>query len=164
MMSNCARNSAACTAITDNSDETVRESDLMDKHNLTIDTVARMFKTSKLTLRLYEYRGLIARERSGQKWVYSWFECERIALLVKVRKAGLGIRGVGKVIKAMDEQAPALVADAGRQQCLGLIHSLEERQRVIGNVLGELYRIDWELSQRLGVKSTSAGSRLSGRH
>jgi DNA-binding transcriptional MerR regulator len=151
-------------AVVDDSGETVRESGSMDKHNLTIDTVARMFKTSKLTLRLYEYFGIIARERSGQKRVYSWFECERIALLVKARKAGLEIGAVAKVVKAMDEKAPAPVADAGRQQCLSLIHVLEERQRVIGNVLDELYRIDWELSQRLGVQSTSAGGRLSGRH
>jgi hypothetical protein len=31
---------------------------------------------------------------------------------------------------------------------------LEEQQQAIGNVLGELYRIDWEVSARLGVKDS----------
>ena len=44
---------------------------------------------SPLALRLFELRGLIRRRRAGHDWVYSWSDCERIALLVKARKAGL---------------------------------------------------------------------------
>jgi hypothetical protein len=44
-----------------------------------------------------------------------------------------------------------VVAERGRLDCLALLHALESRQQTIGNVLGELNRIDWELSERLGL-------------
>ena len=56
------------------------------------------------------------------------------------------------MLNAMDPQILNPIAEAGRQKCLSLIHALESRQQAIGNILGELYRIDWELSERLGVK------------
>ena len=125
-----------------------------DEIALSIRDVAQMFKVSPLTLRLYELRGLIRRERAGRKWVYSWSDCERIALIVKARQAGLRFRDLKLVIIAMGKQSRLAAAEAGRLQSIALIHQLESRQQAVGNVLAELYRIDWELSDRLGVKDS----------
>jgi DNA-binding transcriptional MerR regulator len=118
---------------------------------LTIAAVAAMFKISTLTLRLLELRGLIRRREAGGDRVYSWADCERVALLVKARKAGFATRELAPVLKAMDASVPNAVADDGRLQCLFLIHALERRQQAISNLLGELYRIDWQLAERLNV-------------
>lgn len=125
-----------------------------ENHILSIGVVARMFKISSLALRVYELRGLIRRRRTGNAWVFSWSDCERIALLVKARKAGVAVHDLAAVLRAMDEQAPNPVADDGRLQCLSLIHALESRKKNIGDVLEELYRVDWELSERLGVEGS----------
>ena len=111
-----------------------------------------MFKISPLALRLFELRGLIRRHRAGNMRLFSWFDCERIALLVKARKAGLAVREFAAVLRAMDEQASDKVAEAGRLQCLSVIHTLEIHKQSVSNLLEELYRIDWELSERLGVE------------
>jgi DNA-binding transcriptional MerR regulator len=120
-------------------------------HILSIEEVARMFGISPRLLRLYELRGLIRRKRAGRVRVYSWVDCERIALLIKARNAGLTLGAFAPVIKAMDDEAPRQTAQVGRRKCLALIHALEDQQKRIGDVLGELYRVDWELSERLGA-------------
>ena len=116
---------------------------------LSIANVARMFGVSILTLWIYELRGLIRRERDGRQRVYSWRDCERIALILKARKAGIGVAKFGAVIKATDEHAADTVAQHGRLQCQALIHALEAQQRTAANALAELNRIDLELSARL---------------
>jgi DNA-binding transcriptional MerR regulator len=162
-MSNCTQNTTR-EAVDDSYGESVGEPDSMKKHALTIGVVAQMFKVSKFALRLYELRGLIERERYGQERVYSWFECERIALLVKARNVGLATGDVSRVIEAMDERASTTATDAGRQQCLTLIRSLEDQRRAIGDVLGEFYRIDWELSERHRGKDTKSSGALTEKH
>jgi DNA-binding transcriptional MerR regulator len=121
---------------------------------MSIDVVARMFKVPTITLRYCELRGLIARERVGDICVYSWSQCERIALIVKARRAGMRIRDLRPVVMAMDEAVTRSVSESGRRHCISLIHVLEDQQQALGNVLGELYRIDWELSARLGVDNS----------
>jgi DNA-binding transcriptional MerR regulator len=143
LMSRCAQNAA-------------EPADMEKGHHLTIKTVARMFDVSTLALRVYEFRGLIRRKRAGRERVYSWSDCERIALIVKARKAGLAMGPLAWVIRAMDDKAPYRVTDAGRRACLALIHGLENRQARIGDVLGELHRIDWELSERRGGRDSPA--------
>ena len=131
-------------------------------HVLSIDVVARMFKISTLTLRFYEWRGLIRRKRAGRDRVFSWADCERIALLVKARKAGIAVGNFVRVIKAMDNETPKQAADTGRAQCIALIHALESHKQSIGNVLSELYRIDWELAERLGVSEARRNGATAG--
>lgn len=129
---------------------------------LTLGVVARMFKVSTLTLRFYELLGLVRRQWIGRDLVYSWIDCERIALIVKARRAGLGLRAIKPVTVAMDSDAsahavdartPLADLDAGLGTCQRLIHDLEVRQHAIANALGELYRIEWEFLDRLGVKT-----------
>ncbi len=108
-----------------------------------------MFKVSTPALRVVELSGLIRRQRVGKVKVYRWSDCERIALLVKGRGAGIPLRKLVPVIKAMDESLPQSARDAGRHKSVLLINDLERHRRAICDVLDELYRIDWELSQRL---------------
>jgi DNA-binding transcriptional MerR regulator len=154
-MSNGTRNTAGCRAVVDGcGDAAADQSHWSERHGLSIQVVAKMFKLSPFRLRLFELRGLIRRERRGNERVYSWSDCERIAVLVKARQAGLAFGDLAPILKAMDPQVSKPIAEAGRQKCLSLIHALERRQQTIGSVLGELYRIDWELSDRLGVKDS----------
>jgi hypothetical protein len=37
---------------------------------------------------------------------------------------------------------------------LSLIHTLEGRKKAVAEVLAELYRVDWELSDRLGIEGS----------
>jgi DNA-binding transcriptional MerR regulator len=158
-MSNGTSNSAASKAAAAGCSATVQESNSAGNHHtLTVGVVARMFNTSKLQLRLYEFRGLIRRKRDGRERVYSWYDCERIALIVKARRAGLAIGDLVPIIKAMEEYPQTAIADAARVKCLSLIHALEDHQRAARNVLGELYRIDWELSGRRGLKTPDGSS------
>jgi DNA-binding transcriptional MerR regulator len=140
-MSRCAQNAA-------------EPADREKGHLLSIDEVARMFNVFTLTLRLYEFLGLIRRKPAGRERVYSWSDCERIALLVKTRKAGIAIAPLVPVIRAMDDGAPNPITDRARQKCLALIHKLERRRDRIDDVLGELHRIDWELSERIGAMNS----------
>jgi DNA-binding transcriptional MerR regulator len=142
--------------------DTAEPADMEKGHLLSIGVVARMFDVSTLTLRFYEFRGLIRRQRVGRERVYSWSDCERIALIVKTRKAGLAIGPLVPVIKAMDEEVSERIAGDGRQQCLTLIHRLENRQARIGDLLGELHRIDWELSERRSAADRYGGGAAAG--
>ncbi len=47
-------------------------------------------------------------------------------------------------------EAPRAVTEIERRECLALIYALEERHRVVGNVLAELYHIDRKRGESLG--------------
>ena len=57
---------------------------------LSLENVAEMFGVSQFRLRYYEFRGLIRRRQvhDGVR-VYGWADCERLAFILKCRKAGL---------------------------------------------------------------------------
>jgi len=115
---------------------------------LTIRTVSRMFHVSPLRLRFYEWRGLIRRARRGRTYAYSWIDCERVALITKARKVGLGLRHIEPVIRAMDTSAPRGDTESGRERCAALIQLLDTQQRIYGDALSELRRIERELVSR----------------
>ena len=103
-MSNGNGNTADCEPATAAHDSARPET--AKNHILSLAVVAQMFKIPPLALRLFELRGLIRRHAAGNTWVYSWSDCERIALLVKARKAGLAVRDLAAVLKAMDGRRP----------------------------------------------------------
>jgi DNA-binding transcriptional MerR regulator len=157
-MSNCARNAAMGAA---NENDCLPAGVAIKKtegYELSVDVVAHMFKISVLRLRFYEWRGLIKRESVDGRWIYSWSDCERIALIVKARQAGIKLRRIASIVVAMEERGKRNVVEDGRHQCIELIHTLEGHQQALGTVLHELYRISWELSRRIDDKvSGSAG-------
>ena len=62
---------------------------------MSIENVAKMFGVSKLSLRYYEFRGLIRRLHSLDGVpVFSWADCERLAFIIKCRKAGVKLSDI----------------------------------------------------------------------
>jgi DNA-binding transcriptional MerR regulator len=121
-------------------------------HLLTINAVAKMFRVSTWTLRFYELRGLIHRHSMGGEAVFSWRDCECIALIIKAKKAGLTVRRIAPVIEAMGANASQESLKAGHQRCRDLIAGIIEYSDAVADVLAELERIDWEFSTRLAEK------------
>jgi DNA-binding transcriptional MerR regulator len=120
-------------------------------HALTIGAVAQMFKVSVLTLRLYEWRGLVRRHKDRGERVYSWSDCERIALIVKTKKAKVALRQIAPLLKAMDRNASRAAIKAGQAHCLALITNIKKYDDAVADLLAELDRISWELSTRLAA-------------
>ena len=106
---------------------------------LSIGNVATMFGVSQFALLYYEWRGLIARRSSldGQK-VYGWGDCERLAFIIKARRAGLPLRGIIAVIEAVDEEISATVFRLGQETCMELVGRLEGRRKALDEALAEL--------------------------
>src|SRR5258707_5796455 len=76
---------------------------------LSIENVAKMFGVSKLSLRYYEFRGLIRRIHSLDGMpVFSWADCERLAFIIKCRKAGVKLGDIVTIIDATDDDASPL--------------------------------------------------------
>ena len=106
---------------------------------LTIENVARMFSVSRLTLRYYEFRGLIKRRhRIGQVQVYGWADCDRIAFIIKCRRVGLPLSAVAPIVAAVDNEGNVAVHKIGQEACAKLIKRLEQRRKVLDDGLAEL--------------------------
>jgi DNA-binding transcriptional MerR regulator len=117
---------------------------------LSLENVARMFGVSKLSLRYYELRGLIRRMHSlGGVPVFSWADCERLAFIIKCRKAGVKLSDVVTIIDATDDDASPLAFKTGQENCMALVERLEQRRRVIDEALAELSHVYALLTTKL---------------
>ena len=126
------------------------------EQTLSIESVARMFGVSRLTLRYYEWRGLIRRRHSvdGVR-VYGWADCERLAFIIKCRKAGLPLHDVIKIVESTDDDAVAAMARRGQELCMVHVDRLEQRRRVIDDALAELSHLYALLTSKLVGDNTS---------
>jgi DNA-binding transcriptional MerR regulator len=117
---------------------------------LSIENVARMFRVSQFMLRYYEFRGLISRRHSldGVR-VYGWGDCERIAFIIKCRKAGLVLGDIVMIIQAAEDDISPLQFKVGRETCKAMITRLEQQRRIISEALAELGHADSLLNTRL---------------
>jgi DNA-binding transcriptional MerR regulator len=117
---------------------------------LSIENVARMFGVSQLTLRYYEFRGLIRRRhRQDGVRVYGWADCERLAFIIKCRKADLLLADIIRIIEATDDDVSPLEFKSGQETCMALVDRLEQRRRVLGDALSELSHMYALLTTRL---------------
>ena len=117
---------------------------------LSLENVARMFGVSKLSLRYYELRGLIRRMHSlGGVPVFSWADCERLAFIIKCRKAGVKLSDIVTIIDATDDDASPLAFKTGQENCMALVERLERRRRVIDEALAELSHVYALLTTKL---------------
>jgi DNA-binding transcriptional MerR regulator len=117
---------------------------------LSLENVARMFGVSKLSLHYYEFRGLIRRTHSlNGVPVFGWADCERLAFIIKCRKAGVKLSDVMTIIDATDDDASPLSFKTGQENCMALVERLEQRRRVIDEALAELSHIYALLTTRL---------------
>ena len=122
---------------------------------LSIDNVAKMFNVSRFALRSYELRGLIKRRhRVGRTRVYGWADCDRIAFIIKGRRAGLTLAEMGNILAAADEDALHADIRAGRTKCLELIDRLDRQRQMLREALGELRHLYTLLSNKLPSNGT----------
>jgi DNA-binding transcriptional MerR regulator len=124
---------------------------------LSIENVAKMFGVSQLTLRYYEFRGLIHRRhhQNGVR-VYGWADCERLAFVIKCRKADLLLSDIIRIIEAADEDVSPLEFKTGQEACMAMVERLEQRRRVLGDALSELSHMHALLTGRLLGEGKSA--------
>jgi DNA-binding transcriptional MerR regulator len=117
---------------------------------LSIGNVAKMFNVSRFTLLSYERMDLIKRRhRVGNRLVYGWVDCDRLAFIIKARRVGFTVRQVAPIIKAAEgATAPQSVKDA-RTKCLDLIDQLDRRRRALRDALAELQHLYKLLSKKL---------------
>jgi DNA-binding transcriptional MerR regulator len=117
---------------------------------LSIQNVAKMFGVSQIALRYYEMRGLIGRRHSldGVR-VYGWADCERLAFIIKCRKADLLLADIIRIIEATDDDVSPLEFKSGQETCMALVDRLEQRRRVLGDALSELSHMYALLTTRL---------------
>jgi DNA-binding transcriptional MerR regulator len=109
-----------------------------------------MFGVSKLSLRYYEFRGLIRRMHSQDGVpVFGWADCERLAFIIKCRKAGVKLSDVVTIIDATDDDASPLAFKTGQENCMALVERLEQRRRVIDEALAELSHVYALLTTKL---------------
>ena len=123
---------------------------------LSLRNVSEMFVVSQLTLRYYELRGLIRRGhvQDGVP-VYGWADCERIAFIIKCRKAGLSLTDIIAVLDATEEDVSPENFKAGQEVCMALVERLERRRKVIDHALAELSHLYALLTAKLMVNPKS---------
>jgi DNA-binding transcriptional MerR regulator len=127
-----------------------RRADPPAERVLSIQNVARMFGVSQLAVRYYEMRGLIKRRHSldGVR-VYGWADCERLAFIIKCRKAGLALSDIIMIIQATEDNVSPLQFKHGQDICLVMIDRLEAQARLIGEALAELNHVHALLTTKL---------------
>jgi DNA-binding transcriptional MerR regulator len=109
---------------------------------LSIENVAKRFKLRKLTLRYYEFRGLIVRRHHvGRTRVYDWTDCGRIAFIIKCRKAGITLGEIAPVILSARGDGSARSVKLQLEQCIALIDRLERRRQTLDSALAELRHV-----------------------
>lgn len=117
---------------------------------LSLRNVSEMFVVSQLKLRYYELRGLI---RRGQVQdgvpVYGWADCERIAIILKCRKAGLTLTDIIAILEATDDDVSPANFKAGQEVCMALVERLEQERKVIDDALAELSHVYALLTAKL---------------
>jgi DNA-binding transcriptional MerR regulator len=147
-MSNCKHEPAAEVVWLD--DTGSGRTDPPSERVLSLENVAKMFGVSKLSLRYYEFRGLIRRMHSLDGVpVFGWADCERLAFIIKCRKAGVKLSDIIAIIDATDDDASPLSFKTGQENCMALVERLEQRRRVIDEALAELSHVYALLSTRL---------------
>lgn len=120
---------------------------------LSIENVAETFGISRWLLRYCEFRGLIRRRNgAGQVPTYSWADCDRIALVIKCRRAGLRLSEIVPLIRAVDHDS-ARVHEAGHELCAALIQTLERRRKAVDEALAEVERAHALLGAKLAGDS-----------
>jgi DNA-binding transcriptional MerR regulator len=147
-MPNCKSEPAAETVWLD--DTGSGRADPPSERVLSIKNVARMFGVSKLSLHYYEFRGLIRRMHSLDGVpVFGWADCERLAFIIKCRKAGVKLGDLITIIDATDDDASPLAFKTGQENCMALVERLERRRRVIDEALAELSHVYALLTTKL---------------
>jgi len=149
-MPDCENDSCAATDVVWLDDTASGRADPPTERVLSLKNVAKMFGVSQLALRWYEMRGLIRRRHSldGVR-VYGWADCERIAFIIKCRKAGLTLSDIIAIVQATEDDVSPHQFKIGQETCMALVDRLEGRRRVINEALAELSHVYALLTTKL---------------
>src|SRR5262249_56550850 len=105
---------------------------------LSIGNVSKMFNVSRFTLLSYERLGLLKRRhRAGNRLVYGWIDCDRLAFIIKARRVGFTVRQVAPIIKAAEAGVLLQSVKEARTKCLDLIDQLDTRRHALRDALAE---------------------------
>ena len=117
---------------------------------LSIGNVASMFDVSPLRLLAYEWLGLIRRRHMlGRMRVYSWADCERIAFIVKCRRAAVPLWDIISLVKSTDaDDVASGTRRAALENCEALLGQLEAHRKVVDEALAELRHARMQLTTR----------------
>jgi DNA-binding transcriptional MerR regulator len=127
---------------------------------LSIGNVSRMFKVSRVALRACEWLGLIRRRnRVGRVRVYSWTDCDRVAFIVKARRAGLPVRRIAPILRGLELSASDAAVKHARMKCFELIDQLDRRRQTLREALAELRHLDKLLAKNLPAAETGVSAR-----
>jgi DNA-binding transcriptional MerR regulator len=125
---------------------------------LSLDNVARMFRHPRLALRYYELIGLTKRRHKvGRTAVYGWADCDRIAFIIKCRKAGLRLGEIAPIIRAAAGDDRVHSVKFGEERCATLIDRLERRRQVIDEALAELRQFYSLQNNDVVIRETGRG-------
>ena len=125
---------------------------------LSLRNVSEMFVISQLTLRYYELRGLIRRGHVHDGVpAYGWADCERIAFIIKCRKAGLKLNDIAAVLDATDDDVSPENFKAGQEICMALVERLERQRKIVDDALGELSHVYALLTAKLMTDPKQGG-------
>jgi DNA-binding transcriptional MerR regulator len=131
---------------------------------LSLRNVSELFVVSQLRLRYYELRGLIRRAyvHDGVP-VYGWADCERIAFIIKCRKAGLTLSDISAILDATGDDVSAENLKAGQEVCMVLVERLERQRKVVDDALAELSHVYALLTARLMADPKPQGKKPEGK-
>ena len=117
---------------------------------LSLENVAQMFGISRLSLLYYELRGLIRRRhRIGRVAVYGWADCDRLAFIIKCRRAGVALKDVAPIVAAVDHEDDFEIHRLGQEACMELVASLQARRDVLNEALAEVAHTYTLLSSKI---------------
>ncbi len=115
---------------------------------LSIENVAETFGIGRWLLRYCEFRGLVKRRnRLGAAWVYTWADCDRIAFIIKCRRAGVRLSEIAAILRTIDDES-ARVHEGGQELCMRLVEKLEARRKAVDDALSELGHIHDQLGAK----------------
>src|SRR5262245_16330994 len=117
---------------------------------LSLENVAQMFSISRLVLLYYELRGFVRRRhRIGRIAVYGWADCDRLAFIIKCRRAGIALRDVAPILAAVDHEDDLDIHRRGQSACMDLVTRLQERRKLLNEALAEVAHTYSLLSMKL---------------
>nr|WP_211114056.1 MerR family DNA-binding transcriptional regulator [Azospirillum picis] len=130
-----------------------------------IGELAAEFGLTHRTIRHYEEEGLLAPARSGTVRVYDHRDHARLALICRGKRLGFSLAEIKEFLNLYDsddaqvEQMRYMRGIARRR-----ISALEQQLADVQQTLGELYRIDTQISEHLGRNGITETQDMEEKH
>jgi DNA-binding transcriptional MerR regulator len=125
---------------------------------LSLSGVSRMLGIGMLRLLCFEALGLTKRRyRNGRQRVYGWADCERITLLIKAKRAGVTLRQIIPVLRAVSGDSDPEVRRRALARSVMLIDRLAKQRLQLDIALSELNHVCALLAKESSDNGHSGG-------